>query len=128
MSPLACSLLALAALFAATDALFPNPYCSFLEMGKTDGYPQDNEVDFTITVAGGYITIPDRCTRPGNKLVGQSISVCNAPNSKPEIIVPLRTDYRRPNFGSLYIHCPSGFPGCDRLEVHVWQYCEMVIM
>ncbi|XP_063618125.1 uncharacterized protein LOC134791005 [Cydia splendana] len=127
MSPLACSLLVLAVLIAATDALIANPFCSFLELGETDGYPEDNYVDFTLTGADGSLTIPDKCTRPGNKLIGESISVCNTPNSKPKIRQALQSDYDfAPNFGKVFISCPIEIPGCDRLQVEVMQFCGMV--
>ncbi|XP_061708001.1 uncharacterized protein LOC133533801 [Cydia pomonella] len=127
MSPLACSLLALAALIAAADALKPNPYCSYLEMGQTEGYPTDNYVEFTLNVAGGTITIPDKCTRLGNMIIGEAISVCNTPNSKPEITPALQTEYQfKPNLGSVHIECPSDIDGCDRLDVEITQYCSMV--
>ncbi|XP_063375853.1 uncharacterized protein LOC134663414 isoform X2 [Cydia fagiglandana] len=127
MSPLACSLLVLAALIAATDALLANPFCNYLELGETEGYPENNYVDFTLTVAGGIITIPDKCSRPGNKLIGEAITVCNVPNSKPGITQALQTQYHfKPNFALVNIYCPSDIPGCDRLKVKVMQFCGMV--
>ncbi|XP_061707967.1 uncharacterized protein LOC133533802 [Cydia pomonella] len=127
MLPLARSLLALAALLSVTEARLANPFCSDLHLGKDDGYPKNNYVDFTITVSGGTITIPDKCSRPGNKIVGESISICNTPNSKPEIWQALQTEYHfKPNFALFHIDCPSNIAGCDRLKVEIRQYCEMV--
>ncbi|XP_047987890.1 uncharacterized protein LOC125227591 [Leguminivora glycinivorella] len=126
MSPLARSLLALAALLAAADAE-PNPFCDSLDLGRDYGFPLSNYQKFTLTVAGGKVVIPDKCSRPGNKIVGESISVCNTPNSKPIIMPALQTQYHfKPNFALVDIRCPRDVAGCDRLKVEIWQFCEMV--
>ncbi|XP_061728830.1 uncharacterized protein LOC133533795 [Cydia pomonella] len=123
MSPLTCSLLAFLALFAAADALLPNPYCSKLVLGKQT----KDFIDFSLTAPGGVVTIPDKCSRPGRRLVGELISVCNVPNSKPTITQAIQSQYDiKPNFAMVNIDCPSNIAGCDKLDVHVTEYCEMV--
>ncbi|XP_063618128.1 uncharacterized protein LOC134791008 [Cydia splendana] len=122
MSPLACSLLAFIALFVADAESIANPFCDKLELGKVEG----DSVDFTLTVAGGYITVPDKTTRPGRKLVGEYFSVCNTPYSKPTLTPAPKSHDITPNFAMLHIDCPSNIPGCNELELHVSQYWEMV--
>ncbi|XP_047987868.1 uncharacterized protein LOC125227570 [Leguminivora glycinivorella] len=125
MSPLARSLLALAALIAAADAELPN-YCSNERTGKQVGIPADNVEKFTLTVSGGLVRIPDKCTRPGNKMIGEYKSVCNIPNYQPKIRHILKT-HRRYYDSEIYIDCPSNITGCDSLKLEITQYCQMVV-
>ncbi|XP_061707966.1 uncharacterized protein LOC133518310 [Cydia pomonella] len=121
--PLARSLLALAALLAAADAT-TNPFCDSLSRGQqTDDYEY-----FVLTGTGDATTkIPDKCSRPGRELVGDYISVCNTPYSKPQLrSLMLGTDITTIPFWAVYIGCSHTIPGCSRLEVQVTQYCKMV--
>ncbi|XP_061708056.1 uncharacterized protein LOC133518396 [Cydia pomonella] len=121
MSPLACSLLALAALFAVSNAKnvhIPNPFCD----ERMRGIEGDSSEHFKMTVSGGVVNIPDNCTRLGRKLVGEDVSVCNAPYSKPL----LRSVFGLSNkFGILGIDCPTNTNGCMTLELDVTQHCKM---
>ncbi|XP_061708058.1 uncharacterized protein LOC133518397 [Cydia pomonella] len=118
MSPLARSLLALAALLAAADAM-TNPFCDSLSRREqTDDYET-----FVITGTGDSVTeIPDKCTRPGRKLVGDYLSVCNAYH-RPKLATPMGIAHP---LGAVYITCPKTVDGCSRLQLHVTQYCKMV--
>ncbi|XP_061708012.1 uncharacterized protein LOC133518356 [Cydia pomonella] len=122
MSPLACSLVALAALFAVSDARGPrtvDPFCSSSYLGDAWGAPHA----FKLTVSGGDVEIPDRC-KEGRILVGQDISVCNSPNSNPEVH-PFH--FGQYPFKKVYIDCPHSTRGCSSLEVKVTQYCYFKI-
>ncbi|XP_063376746.1 uncharacterized protein LOC134664087 [Cydia fagiglandana] len=119
MSPLARSLLALAALLAAADAI-PNPFCDSLSRGKQT---YDSSETFEITATGDSVTtIPDKCARPGRRLVGDYLSVCNAYH-KPKLDTPM--GIANP-LGAVYITCPRSEAGCSQLKLQVTQYCEMV--
>ncbi|XP_063617159.1 uncharacterized protein LOC134790318 [Cydia splendana] len=123
MSPLACSLLALIALFVADALSKPNPFCSKVELGN-----QTKEfIVFSLTVTGGDITVPDKSTRPGRELVGEVVSVCNTPNWQPKITPAMMSDYHfKPNFALFNIDCPRNITGCDKLDLRVTQFWEMV--
>ncbi|XP_047987059.1 uncharacterized protein LOC125226921 [Leguminivora glycinivorella] len=122
MSPLACLLLAFAALFAAADGVKLN-YCGYLMLGEET----KDHTDFRLTAPGGDVQIPDKCSRPGRRLVGEYISVCDPPYYQP-IVTPAMTGspYLKPVFKLVNIQCPSGIKGCDNLDVHVTQFCEIV--
>ncbi|XP_047987764.1 uncharacterized protein LOC125227481 [Leguminivora glycinivorella] len=117
MSPLACSLIALAALFAVSNAAsVANPFCDGVSLGDSSLPP---EKEFKLTVSGGDIIIPNRC-KLDRKLVGQSLSVCNTDNSMPEIHP--NTIGARP-YEKVFIDCPKSTRGCEDLELKVTQYC-----
>ncbi|XP_047987888.1 uncharacterized protein LOC125227588 [Leguminivora glycinivorella] len=125
MSPLACSLLALGTLLAAADAVYPITYCGFLELGRVE----DDKIEFVqeLTVSGGIVNIPDKCTIPGRKLVGEKFTACNAPNYTPKIIQAFKSPIdMTPNFAMVEIDCPSDIDGCNTLVLEVVQYCQTV--
>ncbi|XP_047987833.1 uncharacterized protein LOC125227541 [Leguminivora glycinivorella] len=118
MSPLARSLLVLGALLAAADAM-SNPFCDSLSRGEETG---DYE-SFVLTGTGDAVTvIPDKCSRPGRKLVGDYLSACN-PYHTPKLSTPMGI---RNSLGAVYITCARTDPGCSSLQVQVLQYCKMV--
>ncbi|XP_063375854.1 uncharacterized protein LOC134663416 isoform X1 [Cydia fagiglandana] len=123
MSPLACSLLAFIALFVTHALSMPNPFCSKVELGnKTKDF-----IDFSLTVTGGDVTVPDKSTRPGRQLVGEVVSTCNTPHWEPKITPAIMSDYEfKPNFALFNIDCPKNITGCDKLDFKVTQYWEMV--
>ncbi|XP_061707970.1 uncharacterized protein LOC133518314 [Cydia pomonella] len=122
MSPLARSLLALAALLAAADAL-ANPYCDYLTIGRNYYADGDNVIKYTLTVSGEFYTIiPDKCSRPGRRLVHQTLVVCNDPNNVPRISLVKHSD----PYTAVTIECPRDVPGCLNLELHVRQDCKPV--
>ncbi|XP_047987829.1 uncharacterized protein LOC125227536 [Leguminivora glycinivorella] len=116
MSPLACSLLALTALLAAADAVMPPPDCTSVTLGKVT----EDVTTFSLNVGGGDVRIPDKCTRPGRKLVGVKIEACLSPEKKIKITQALQTapDFP-PNFSLFNIEV-------DTIVVSVQQYGEMV--
>ncbi|XP_047987760.1 uncharacterized protein LOC125227478 [Leguminivora glycinivorella] len=118
MSPLACSLLAFTALFATADAVDPINYCGSLLLGKKT----EDQIDFRITAPGGDVSIPDKCARPGRKLVGEYIYVCDPGEYQPTV-----SERREgPPFSLVNIDCPSDVGGCSSLDVQVTQHCEDV--
>ncbi|XP_047987932.1 uncharacterized protein LOC125227620 [Leguminivora glycinivorella] len=122
MSPLACSLLALAALLAAADGVMP-PFCGHLWLGRRT----IDKIEFVLTVSGGVVNIPDKCSLPGRRLVGEDFTACNEPNYTPTIRQAYKPpNDKTPNFAMVDIECPSNFTGCNQLALKVEQYCEMV--
>ncbi|XP_063529951.1 uncharacterized protein LOC134741111 [Cydia strobilella] len=117
MSPLACCLVALAALFAVSDANMINPFCSSVSLGES----MVHEVTFNMNVSGGDVFIPNKCPED-HDLKGQDLNVCNIPNSMPE--VHTFTIGKHP-FEKVYIDCPNNTRGCSSLELQVTQYCEV---
>ncbi|XP_063358751.1 uncharacterized protein LOC134648198 [Cydia amplana] len=125
MSPLARSLLALAALLAAADAIpkLPNPFCDSLSIGKEYIGNRDDSIKFKLTVSGEFYTIiPDKCTRPGRRLLHQYLRVCNPPNNKPSISLVKSSD----PYTAITLDCPRDVPGCTNLELNVRQDCKML--
>ncbi|XP_063376745.1 uncharacterized protein LOC134664086 [Cydia fagiglandana] len=117
MSPLARSLLALAALLAAADAK-ANPFCDSALIGDMT----DNPITFHLTLAGGEVKqVPNKCAKPGSELAGESLNVCNTPMSKPKIQLAVGS---RLNYSPIMVDCPSSIPGCSSLDVQVTQYCK----
>ncbi|XP_063617156.1 uncharacterized protein LOC134790315 [Cydia splendana] len=122
MSPLARSLLALAALLAAAYAK-RNPFCDSLNIGDEYIGNQDDTINFKLTVSGEFYTvIPDKCTRPGRRLVHQYLSVCNTPNNKPTISLVKDSE----PYTAVTFDCPREVPGCTHLELNVEQVCKPV--
>ncbi|XP_047987688.1 uncharacterized protein LOC125227417 [Leguminivora glycinivorella] len=123
MSPLACSLFALATLFAVSDAL-PNPFCDRQSRGISGSGLEWREENFKLTVVNGVVQIPNKC-KIYEELAGEDIAACNIPYSKPL----LRNVLGRANdFGIVGIDCPSNTRGCMRLELNVTQYCRINIV
>ncbi|XP_061708009.1 uncharacterized protein LOC133518354 [Cydia pomonella] len=123
MSPLACSLLALTTLFAVSDAEkvgVPNPFCD----GRMKGTEGDSVINFEMTVSGGVVTIPDKCSRVGKELVGENVNTCNTSNSKPLFRSILGLEN---NFGIIGIDCPTNTIGCMALKLKVMQHCKSIL-
>ncbi|XP_061708011.1 uncharacterized protein LOC133518355 [Cydia pomonella] len=123
MSPLACCLVALAALFAVSHAKeigIANPFCGGVSLGE---YESMNTVSFKMTVSGGAVVITDKCPR-NTKLVGQNLNVCNVAYSMPELHP---YEFGLYPFEKVFIDCPKSTLGCDNLELHVTQYCRGIL-
>ncbi|XP_047987652.1 uncharacterized protein LOC125227387 [Leguminivora glycinivorella] len=120
MSPLACSVVALAALFAVSNAAsVEDPFCANLFLGDSSLQPG---TEFTMNVSGGEVIIPNRCPLASPNLWGQYLKVCNEETSLPEIR-PF-TFGGRP-YEKVNIDCPKSTRGCDRLELKVTQLCNV---
>ncbi|XP_047987965.1 uncharacterized protein LOC125227641 [Leguminivora glycinivorella] len=118
MSPLARSLLALAALLAAADAM-SNPFCDHDMIGETS----DRPITFRKTVTGGEMfSVDNRCAFPGSELAGESFDVCNV-YSKPKVRIAIGMLEIQTPF-PVIVECPKDVPGCSSLDVQVTQYCR----
>ncbi|XP_047987716.1 uncharacterized protein LOC125227441 [Leguminivora glycinivorella] len=134
MSPLARSLLALAALFAAVDATAWDPYgheqgCSGFAMAVRVSVEPQQRVNFDVTArtSEAIHDIPDRCAKIGGVIQYQRVEVCNAFRGltssarKAPKVNYLRDDTLSP----IYASC-DGDSECGPLVIHVTQACNPV--
>ncbi|XP_061708025.1 uncharacterized protein LOC133518365 [Cydia pomonella] len=132
MSPLARSLLALAALFVAVDTSVWDPYgheqgCAGFNMAVIVAVEPQQQVKFDITVPTNenVHNIPDNCSKIGGVVQFQKVEVCNAyrgltssPRKAPKV------NYMGENtLSPIYASC-EGAAECGPLVIHVNQACN----